>query len=271
MGTSAPEFAVSINAALKSLPSISIGNIVGSNIFNLGFILGTIAIIKPVKTGKTVVYRDGVFLLAITLLLLFFIVNTTPYIISRFEGILFISILIIYLGYLFFKSKNIPFDDNTDYVNEEEAANITYKDYLLLLSGIIMIYLGGEFLVNSSTSLAKAVGISEWVIGVTIVAAGTSAPEFVTSLVAVLKGKSEISIGNLIGSDLFNILGVLGLAAFIRPLTVETAAVYSLIMLVFMVALVWVFMKTGWEISKKEGIILVLIGALRWIVDFKFF
>lgn len=322
-GTSAPEFAVSINAAIKELPSISIANIVGSNIFNLGFILGTVAIIKPVKTGKTVVHRDSIFLIFSTLLLLFFIINSSDFLISRFEGFIFLSLLISYLFYLFYKKEELPIAENIN-TNDENIANhklndelnnksndklnqkldnksndqsnalinnnndkksnqninnirsknkilnfyYLHKNYFLLLSGMLMIFLGGEFLVNSASVLASIIGLSEWVIGVTVVAAGTSAPEFVTALVAVLKDKSEISIGNLIGSDIFNILGVLGLASLIRPLSVENTAIFSLLMLIFMVVLVYFFMKSNFTVTRKHGIILVALGLARWLLDF---
>jgi cation:H+ antiporter len=268
MGTSAPEFAVSFSAALKNIPSISIGNIVGSNIFNLGFILGTVAIIKPVKTNKIVVYRDGIFLIFVTLLLLFFSYNSTLNIISRIEGIIFLLLLFSYLFYLFYKKESLPFDNELDEIVSEKK-NITSKDYIILFAGMFMIFLGGKLLVDSASALATTIGVSDWVIAVTVVAAGTSAPEFVTSLVAVLKGKSNISIGNLIGSDIFNLLGVLGLTAFIRPLAVnEPMALLSLIMLSFMVIIVFFFMKSNWVISRKEGIMLVALGLFRWLLDF---
>lgn len=128
---------------------------------------------------------------------------------------------------------------------------------------------GGHFLVESAVRLARLLGVSEWVIGVTIVAAGTSAPEFATSLIAVIKGRHGVSAGNLIGSDLFNLLGVLGLAALIRPMTVEASAVSSVLVLVGMVILVVVFlMRTGWQISRWEGALLIAINLFRWILDF---
>ena len=123
-------------------------------------------------------------------------------------------------------------------------------------------------LVASASAIAREVGISEWVIGVTIVAAGTSAPEMATSLAGVLKGRYGISAGNLIGSDIFNLLGVLGLAGMLRTMEVDVMARVSLVSLSAMVFLVLVFMRTGWRVSRLEGLILVAIGLARWVLDF---
>ena len=131
-----------------------------------------------------------------------------------------------------------------------------------------MVVLGGQLLVEAASEIARAIGISEWVIGVTIVAAGTSAPEMATSLTAVVKGKHGISAGNLVGSNLFNILGVLGLAGMLKPLTIMQSSYYSLVLLTFMVLLAITFMRTGWRISRSEGFLLVLSGMALWAYDF---
>ena len=125
-----------------------------------------------------------------------------------------------------------------------------------------------QVIVESAIDLAKVFGVSEWIIGVTIVAAGTSAPEFATSVVAAVKGHHGLSVGNLIGSDIFNMFGVLGLASVIRSLSIDLSARSSIIALVFMVALVLLFIRTGWVISRREGFILVAIGLGRWTFDF---
>ena len=131
-----------------------------------------------------------------------------------------------------------------------------------------MVVLGGQLLVESASDIARGIGISEWVIGVTIVAAGTSAPEMATSLAAVIKGKHGISAGNLVGSNLFNIMGVLGLAGMLRPLTILQSSYYSLLLLTLMVMLAVVFMRTGWRVSRAEGVLLVLSGLFLWSYDF---
>ncbi len=257
MGTSAPEFSVTILAALRGMGDISVGNIVGSNIFNLGFILGGIAAIQGLKTDKKVIYRDGVFLFFGTLLLTGFLWDLTLW---RVEGVILFALLLGYLGFLYWKKETFKI--------ETRANQLRWSDPLLLLSGMGMVLGGSHFLVESAVDLAKAMGISEWVIGATIVAAGTSAPEFATSLVAALRGHHGISIGNLIGSDIFNLFGVLGLAGIMRNLPVDIGARSNLIILALMVFVVLVFMRTGWRVSRREGIVLVSLGLARWIYSF---
>ncbi|MDY6935506.1 MAG: calcium/sodium antiporter [Spirochaetota bacterium] len=257
-GTSAPEFAVTIGASIKGYANISVGNIVGSNIFNLGFILGTVAIIKGIETSHRLVYRDGLFMIGVTLLLLLFFHDHQ---LKRWEGVILASLLFGYLVFLFVQKEVM----DEEGILHERATSI---DYIILPVSIIIIIAGGHFLVESASEIARYIGVSEWIIGVTIVAAGTSAPEMVTSIVAVLKGKHGISAGNLIGSDLFNILGVLGLAGIINPLEIDPLAIQSLLMLSGMVILVVLFLRTGWLLSRTEGAILVSIGLTRWILDF---
>lgn len=258
IGTSAPEFAVTIGAALNGRGDISVGNVVGSNIFNLGFILGGVALVRAISTTRTMVLRDGGMLIGTSLLLMLFFLDHQ---IGRLEGGILIALLVLYLGYLIWKKE--PIEDGLP------AGEFRWWDVPQLVAGIGLVIASGHLLVESAVHLARLLGISEWVIGVTIVAAGTSAPEFATSLVAVLKGRHGVSAGNLIGSDLFNLLGVLGLAALIRPLTVEASAVDSIIVLVGMVVLVVVFlMRTGWQISRWEGALLIGINVVRWILDF---
>lgn len=258
MGTSAPEFAVTINAALKGQGDISVGNVVGSNIFNLGFILGGVALVRAISTTRSLVYRDGSVLIGITFLLLFFLRDL---VMSRWEGTVLIVLLIAYLGYLVYTRE--PFEEDIP------DGEFRWVDILRLIIGLGLVVAGGHFLVESASSLARAAGVSEWVIGVTIVAAGTSAPELVTSLMAVLRGHYGISAGNLVGSDIFNLLGVLGLAAIIKHLEVDGNAISSMYLLSGMVILVVVMMRTGWKLSRREGAVLVLINILRWILDFQ--
>lgn len=257
LGTSAPEFAVTVGAALKGQADISVGNIVGSNIFNLGFILGGVALVRPIRTTRTLVRREGSMLIGTALLLLFFLRDLTM---ARWEGVVLMAILCTYIGLLIYRRQ----------ASDEDvpAGEMRWHDILRLLAGIGVVVLSGHYLVESASSLARMMGLSEWVIAVTIIAAGTSTPELATSLVAVLRGRHGMSAGNLIGSDLFNLLGVLGLAAVLRPLGVESGAYGSLFLLCGMVILVVIMMRTGWRISRFEGGVLVLINILRWVWDF---
>jgi cation:H+ antiporter len=259
-GTSAPEFAVTLTAAVKGYPSISVGNIVGSNIFNLGFILGSVAIVRRVYVSRKLVQRDGMLMIASTLILLIFFKDL---VLTFFEGAALAALLVLYLLFLFLKKEPPEIDENS-----ASAQRATWKDWILLPASIAVVVLGGQLLVEAASEIARAIGISEWVIGVTIVAAGTSAPEMATSLTAVVKGKHGISAGNLVGSNLFNILGVLGLAGMLKPLTIMQSSYYSLVLLTFMVLLAITFMRTGWRISRSEGFLLVLSGMALWAYDF---
>ena len=256
-GTSAPEFGVTILAAIRGMGDISVGNIVGSNIFNLGFILGGTAIIHSLKTSRTIVFRDGFFLLFGGILLSVFLWDLT---LSKIEGIVLFTLLVLYLLYLYFKKETIE---------TEEPTHAMYRwDPILLFVGIGLVIVGSHFLVESAVSIARFMGVSDWVIGATIIAAGTSAPEFATSLTAAMKSRYGMSVGNLIGSDIFNLFGVLGIAGIMRNLSVGHDAHINLIILSFMIAVVIIFMRTGWVVSRKEGIILVMIALLRWIYSF---
>ncbi len=270
IGTSAPEFAVTISAVLSGKADISVSNIVGSNIFNLGFILGGTASFYAIATTPKLVYRDGFFLIGVTILLSFFLFDfqllqfdkpITNGTMTRWEGATLVTLLIVYMTYLFFKREDLG-----EEISHEKA---TWKDGLLLLAGLASVVYGGHLLVESASEVARFFGVSDWVIGVTIVAAGTSAPELATSITALLRGKSGMAIGNLIGSDLFNLLGVLGLAAILKhPLDVTVEARSSMIMLILMVMLVVYFMRSGWKISRLQGFSLVVINLVRWMFIF---
>jgi cation:H+ antiporter len=256
-GTSAPEFGVTILAVIRGMGDISVGNIVGSNIFNLGFILGGTAIIHSLKTNRTIVNRDGRFLLFGTIILTAFLWDLK---LSRIEGVLLFSLLIAYLFYLYRNKQPLETDIHAD--------EYKWWDSLKMLIGMILLIGSSHFLVDASVDLARRMGISEWVIGATIVAAGTSAPEFATSIVAALRGRYGISVGNLIGSDIFNMYGVLGLASILRNIPVDEGVRVNMMVLVAMVVLVIIFMRSGWIVSRKEGYVLVTLGMMRWVYSF---
>ncbi len=257
-GTSSPEFAVSIGAALTGRPDLSVGNIVGSNIFNLGFILGGCAIVAPIACSRQLVFRDGLFLIAVTSALGFFISDLE---LTRIEGGIMVALLVGYLGFLFFNNSGFESGE------EVEEVNISPWTIPLGLVGLLMVLGGAHLLIECASEVARNFGMSEWAIGVTIVAAGTSAPELVTCLVAALKGKHGISAGTLIGSDLYNLLGVLGVASLITPMTVDPSGKTSVFLLVAMVVLVVCFMRSGWKISRAEGTFLVSLNLVRWLTD----
>ncbi len=253
--TSAPEFAVTVSAAMANKMAISVGNVVGSNIFNLGIILGLVAIFGAVKTNQLLVYRDASLLVVTGLLLLIFFYDLT---LSLFEGIILALTLISYVIFLI-RSK-------VDLDEEVPEGNFRWFDVPILIFGVVIIIGSAHFLVVSASEIAREFGISEWMIGITIVAAGTSVPELATSLVALFKGKYGLSIGNLIGSDLFNMLGVLGTASIIRPLTISQSDYYSLAILAAYLIFLFIFMRIGWRITKIEGAVIILIALFRWWV-----
>ncbi|MEM6531639.1 MAG: calcium/sodium antiporter [Myxococcota bacterium] len=256
-GTSAPEFAVSIGAALTGRASMSIGNVIGSNVFNLGIILGSCAAIRAIPTTEKLVNRDGVFLV-FSVALLAFMMNDGD--LSQLNGAIALAML---GGYLIFMFINKEAPDDVPGIDDPA----TWKDVPLAGLGLAMILGGAHFLVNGASDIARTFGLSEWAISVTVVAAGTSAPELVTSLNAALKGRFGISAGNLIGSDLFNMLGVLGITAVITPLPVEATTRTSMWITLGSVALVVLLLRTGWRLTRWEGVALVAANLVRWGVD----
>ena len=259
LGTSAPEIVVTLVAALNGQPDISVGNVVGSNIFNLGFILGGCALFTVIPTTRSLVMRDtAVLLLAATLLLALLGDN----LLSRWEGVLMVSLL---AGYMLFLTLR-----RVDPAHEEEEVSLeraTPIDFIMLVVGLGAVIGGAHMLVQSASALAARVGLSEWAIGVTIVAGGTSLPELATSIAAARRGRTGLIAGTLIGSDLFNLLGVLGLAAFLHPLQVNSIATPGVVMMTMMVAFVLLFMRTGWRLTRLEGLMLVALALVRWSRD----
>ncbi len=259
IATSAPEFAVTVSAALRGQTSISVGNVVGSNIFNLGFILGLVAIFSGITTNKSLIVRDGFLLVFTAILLIIFFYDLN---LSVIEGIILFSILAIYISTLIIKKEKI--EDGVP------SGEFNWYDIPKLIIGIAAIITSANFLVDSATDLARVLGVSDWVIGITIVAGGTSVPELATSVVAVYKGKYGISAGNLIGSDLFNMLGVLGVAAILNPLQITQTEFTSLYLMLGSLIVLLFLMRGGWKISRRDGIVLILIAIFRWSFDFIF-
>lgn len=258
IGTSAPEFLVTASAAFKGLSDISLSNVVGSNIFNLGIILGSMAMLRPIAAAKPVLKRDGLLLLGVVG---FITLTTLDGTLSRVDGTILLGTLVTYILVLILRRPKTA-------CTEEPACDeriATWLDGPKLLVGFVCVSFGGSLMVDAATELARHIGVSEWAIGVTIVAAGTSLPELVTCLAASVRGKNDMLLGNLIGSDLFNFCGVLGLTSLLHPLAISGAATTSLLMLVGSVAIVLLCIRTGWEVSRKEGLLLLLLGLVRWV------
>ncbi len=256
LGTSAPEFAVTIGAAVSGQTSIAISNVIGSNIFNLGFILGGVAIVQAIASSRELVFRDGAVLLLSIIVLFIFLLDSQ---LTRLEGLLLLSGLITYNLVLFRRQGTV----NVVIKPSKRQA----QDVLMVIFGIGIVILGGYLLREGAVGLARRMGLSEWVIGVTVVAAGTSAPEFATSMVASMRKHHGISAGNLIGSCIYNVLGVLGLAGVLRPMTVTHSAQVSVVMMLALVVLSIYVLHTRDRLSKREGLILVSAGLIIWILE----
>jgi len=259
LGTSAPELTVAVLAALRGQPDIAVANIVGSNIFNLGIILGGCAAIWTVPTTRPLVGRDAPVLLLATLLLLLFL---DDHLLERWEGGAMVICLGSYLLYLVTR-RGLRFEAY-DPVSEDTDSG---RDYFGLILGMGGVLGGAHLLVGSASNLARLMGISDWAIGVTIVAAGTSLPELATALVAARLGRMGMLAGTLVGSDLFNLLGVLGLTALFHPLAVSHQVDVSLMLMAATMAILIVLMRTGWRLTRAEGLVLIAIGLLRWWRD----
>lgn len=210
-GTSAPELLVSVQAAMAGQPAIAIGNVLGSNIANILLILGVSAVIAPLLIPVRQIWRDLGFMLAATAIIWWMLLDGT---VTRFEGGILVTGLVIFLATAFLTGK----------IEEEEASlgDIPqWKAWAMTLGGLVVLVIGARLLVDSSTQIARAFGISEAVIGLTIVAVGTSLPELATSVIAAIRKQTEIAVGNIVGSNIFNIFGILGITALIIPIPAD--------------------------------------------------
>ena len=259
VGTSAPEMVVTLVAAFEGYHDVSVGNVVGSNVFNLALILGLCAAIWTVPTAPVQTYQDVPFLIAAAALLLWFLSDLT---LDAREGA---ALLVVFAGYAvwIFVRK----DAGSDPAEEVPAGTGTWVEGAKLVVGLVAVLGGSYLLVDNSILIARAAGVSEWVIGSTLVAAGTSVPELATSLAAGRRGHLGLLAGNLIGSDLVNVLAVLGLAAVLNPLTVAPEARSGVLMMLGAMGVLLVMMRSGWRLSRVEGALLIAIALLRWGFD----
>jgi cation:H+ antiporter len=257
LGTSAPEFAVSTIAASQGQGALSMSNIVGSNIFVLGFTLGFVGLFSKAVTNKIMLYRDCSILLFATLLLYLFLLDGEM---ARWEGGVFLAIFAFWF-YLLITIKDGP----TEAIDNKKSASP--KEFAILIGSLVAIILGAKFLVNTSVIFARLMGVSEWMIGVTIIAIGTSLPEFVTSVVARRKKKLDMSIGGLIGSGIFNIVGIIGTSAVIKPIVPGPIAENSILMLLITMVIMTIFLATGHHLRRWEASILIVIALMRVIMD----
>lgn len=256
MGTSAPEAAVSITASLKGTADIAIGNVVGSNILNVLIILGLTAVITPVAIQKSTLWIEIPYMMLITIVLI--MMGYMGSCVSRWEGGILWVLFIAYLAYLFVLAKK----------GKEENKEVKTKTWKLLLGavagGAIVVW-GSDITVDAATGIAGAMGMSERFIGLTIVALGTSLPELVTSVTAARKGNADIAIGNIVGSNIFNILFVIGTSALITPVPYEANFLIDGIVAVGAGVLLWIAVFRTMKLRRKWGI-LMLISYLAYFI-----
>jgi cation:H+ antiporter len=261
-GTSTPELAVSVDSALKGLGDIAVANVLGSNVYNLAFILGVVSLIRVLPVTEGLVKRDGVALLASVALGGVVLIDGS---VTRVEGAVLLGSFLAYTAYLL-RTTGAAESAPTDAVTRPITERLSFRgrDALLLVAGLAIVLVSGDYMVVAASALARGAGISEWVIGGTIVAAGTSTPEFTVSLVAIRRGSLGVSVGNVIGSNIFNVTGIMGIAAVVRPLAIGGTAVETLLWLaavsVAMVAALW----TGRVLSRLEGGLFAASEMVRW-------
>ncbi len=259
MGTSAPEAAVSITAGLEGNNDIALSNIIGSNIFNLLIVVGLCAVMYAVPTDRDILKRDLPVNIGVTALLLICMIDLK---INRIEGLILLIGMILYLVFLIRNAmKNRT---------EEESAKVLtpFQSILAVAGGLAAIVIGGKLVVNSSSEIATSFGLSQNLIGLTIVAIGTSLPELVTSIVASRKGESGLALGNAVGSCIFNILFILGMSAVLSPLTAQYESFIDCIILLVVTVIMLIFGKTHLKTSRLEGAVCVVlyIGYMAYII-----
>ena len=259
-GTSTPELLTSVQAALAGSPGIAVGNVVGSNIANILLILGVGALIYPMATSASTLKRDGTVMTMATLLL----AAVALYgMLTPLVGLLFLVALTAYVVFTYFKEK-LARDAAAD-VYEAEAELATGPQGLwaglgLALAGLLLTLAGARFLVEGAVSLAANFGISESIIGLTVVAVGTSLPELVTSVMASLRKQADVAFGNIIGSNIFNILGILGVTALIKPVAIpQEILAFDIWAMLGVTALLLVFAYTGFKICRREAAIFLAL------------
>ncbi len=255
MGTSAPEAAVSITAALKGNADITVGNVVGSNILNVFIILGIASVITAIAVAKTTIRYEIPIMLAVTLLLLAF--GATGGTINLIEGLLLLVCFVAYLGYMFLMMKRGEMQSE----EMESTQHPVWKLNLMGLVGLVLIVLGSDITVDAATALAKMFGLSERFIGLTIVALGTSLPELFTSVVAARKGKADIAIGNIVGSNIFNILFVVGLSALVIPVVFASEFVIDCLIAFAAGIVLWLCTFRSRKLTRSGGVLMLCCYA----------
>ncbi|MBQ8128385.1 MAG: calcium/sodium antiporter [Prevotella sp.] len=271
-GTSAPELFVSVVSALNGTPDLAVGNVVGSNTMNAMLIVGVSAMVAPMVISRSTVSRDIPFSVAASVLLLLLCMDgmlcwsISGHMISRLDGI------VMLMGFALFMAVALRQALKSHAAEQQEAEGgqmPVWRGLAYVLLGLLCLVVGSNLFVDAATKVAQQLGVSQGVIGLTIVAGGTSLPELATSVVAARKGQSAIAIGNVIGSNVFNILLILGLTALISPMQIGGITMVDLLMMLMSIALVWLFSATKLTIARWEGAVLtaLYVAYLGWLIS----
>lgn len=264
-GTSAPELVVSLNASLSGQGDIAVGNIIGSNIFNIAAILGISAAIQPLQAKRQLTRLDIPILIVATAVFTLLFWNG---VLGRLEGCCFLAGIIIYMVFSLYYSRKHEKKVEEQIGELEKQPEPWYKDVLYIVGGLVILIFASNLLVNNAVSIAQELGVSEAVIGLTIVAAGTSMPELATSVVSALKKNPDIAIGNIVGSNLFNILAIAGTSSVVSPIAAKNVNYVDLLVMLGLTLLLLPLVKSGQKISRAEGwaLILVYLCYLAWLL-----
>lgn len=260
IGTSLPELMVSVIAGLKGNSDIAISNVVGSNLFNLLIVCGICAMIRPLPIGERTLKNEFPFSIVVTIIAMFLAGDYLLHgkhainVISRLDG----GILLVLFVLFFVQTIRYALGHQAEYAEEEDekkeyTAKDTIKYIVFILGGMIAIKYGGDIVVDEASAIARNFGISQNIIGLTVVAFGTSLPELVTSIIAVKKGETDMAIGNVIGSNIFNVLLILGVASVVRPISVDISSIYNMILLNVVSIIVWVCAFAQKKVSRLVG------------------
>ena len=258
LATSAPELIVSIKSALKGSPDLAISNVLGSNIANLGLVLGITIVFSPINISKSVYKKEWPIMMFSAV---YFLIVVLDGVISKTEGGILVCFLVMTISAL------IKLRDKDEVELENESEDSFLKSLLILFFGGLFLYFGSEWFIDGAIMLANSFGISERIIGITVVSVGTSIPELVTSLVAVLNKEKSISLGNLLGSNIFNVFAVLGITSIVTPLTVidQNIIDYDIYIMLFFAAIILplIFFPKKLVLGRKEGVIILLFYKIK--------
>lgn len=269
MGTSLPELAVSVTASMVGNNTLAVSNVAGSNIFNLMVVCGACALFTPLTIEKNTLLKEFPFSIICAGLLV--VLGFLGMSLGRVDGIIFLVIFIVYLLWMIRSAKQARNagdrleEEEEEFIEEEIKILPMWKCLLFIVGGMIAIKFGGDFVVDGASAIAAGFGLSQTLIGLTIVALGTSLPELVTSIVAARKDEVDMALGNVIGSNIFNILLILGVAAAISPITFLMENIIDIVILIVMSLVVWIFAWTSKEINRKEGIMMLLMYAVYMV------